>query len=457
MRTNFFIKLLVLIFSNGFYCAQNSKVVYDFYEKDVKFTNPEEKKDCKFLNKISRGGAVIYSKDKTVLVNVCNFNPLRYNLSVHNTVSPPFHMQQPASLKLFNLADNTGKADNKDAKSAINSFKIFNNALVNLDNVIVSLVARKKLDKNTLEKSIKNYVSIAKNHDQNCDVLDCTNIVRNRKQELIDDLEEELSDFEKKLKADRLKLDDTKKTAAEKVALKQAIQETEKSAEDLKILLKEVNNKISSDQDAVILKYAQLIGLDYELIEKIALGDADEIKLEVKGYDNFTKESIPTQLIGVYPISKKFKISFSTGGFWATKLYDEDFTRTEHISVKEDNEEIKTYSLNILDGGKDAYGAMGFINFHSSDPSQLVNYGAALGVGLIFNQDTKIVMAPNLVLVFGHEQRVLLHVGYAFAQVERIKSKQPLDYTGLDIDYNPEKKKEVQGSFMMGLSWNLTK
>lgn len=226
---------------------------------------------------------------------------------------------------------------------------------------------------------------------------------------------------------------------------------------EYKALSKKIEEKISADLDTIINEYGKLSALEYSTYKRIAFDDTDEIKFELTGSDSYLNKTIDKQLIAKMQVGRSIKISYSAGGFWASNLYDEDYTKKITISNNDDGTEKKEYTIHTLDGGKQAYGAMGYINFHTQNPESAINFGGSIGTGLLFNQDAKLVVSPALAFIFGRNQRVILHIGGAFAQVERIQSIYPDGALISDGDYTPEKKKIVKGSFMLGLSWNLTR
>jgi hypothetical protein len=136
-------------------------------------------------------------------------------------------------------------------------------------------------------------------------------------------------------------------------------------------------------------------------------------------------------------------------------LYDETYNKRIEIITNTDNTTTNKYRIDKLDGGAVCYGAMGYINFHTQY-NQDVNFGASLGAGLMFNQSSKLVVSPSLSLLFGKSQRAIIHLGASFAQVDRIYSLYGHEQF-TDVNYIPETKTIVKGSFSVGISYNLTK
>jgi hypothetical protein len=99
---------------------------------------------------------------------------------------------------------------------------------------------------------------------------------------------------------------------------------------------------------------------------------------------------------------------------------------------------------------------MGFINFHTQFRTY-VNAGLFLGTGLAFNQSGKLVIAGGANVLFGKYQRLLIHGGIAFAQVNRISSLYPDDVHFADATYKPDVIQQWKSGFIVALSWNLTR
>lgn len=432
------------ILSCASFTAQVKKISYNFETQSAKFFKKE-------TNDSESSSQNFRAKDKIILVEVTGYNPLRFDLSVNSSPSVLFYQNKPSGFTFFgdipkdSLSSNTNLIDNKDP---LLNFKKFSNTLVNIKNTIESLKAKKCLTKEEMSKDLACFVNDIKDTESKCKILDCATDFRIKKQKLINAIDETIGDIENEIE----KIGDPKKEQQKK-----ELQGLNNSLKPYSELLKKINDKISEDLEKIIFEYSTLDALDFSTQKRILVENTDEIKFELEGNDKFLNKKIDNQIIAKLPVKKLLKISYSTGGFWASRLFDEDYSKKITLIKNEDNTEEKMYSINKIDGGKQSYGAMAFINFHTQFPDMPVNFGASLGTGLIFNQDAKLVISPTLSFLFGDSQRAILHVGLAFAQVERIESYYADDALFENADYTPDKKKFFKSSLMAGLSWNLTK
>lgn len=437
--------------------AQVKKIKYEFAKQTTTFYKNEKEEETTH--------SFLKEKDHLILIEITDYNPLRYDFTVNYSEPVSFYQSKPSNFTFFGETSPIKAAEIKIDTSAGNpkvnfpdldqekpdpkkNFKVFNDALVNIKSTIEILKSRKSITKQEITTELSPFVDKATNDEEPmCEGLNCATNLRIRKQKLIDAINDGIVSMEKTIEAEnKKKKKDQKKIDSITVEIT-----------EYKALTQKIEDKISADLDTIINEYGKLAGLEYATYKRIAIDDTDEIKFELTGSDSYLNKTIDKQLIAKMKVSKAIKISYSTGGFWAANLFDEDYTKKITLSTNDDGSEKKEYTLHTLDGGKQAYGAMGFINFHTQCPDSAINFGGAIGTGLLFNQDAKLVVSPSLAVIFGRNQRAILHIGAAFAQVERIQSMYPDDALISDGDYTPEKKKFVKGSFMVGLSWNLTK
>lgn len=395
------------------------------------------------------------------MIEIVNFNPLRYDLEVNSSPPVLYYQTKPTGFTFFDVISKTDKDGDRvpdrdnpqndivDELNILSDFKVFNDALVNIKNTIEGLKARKSILKSDIDNEIKSFVLLAKDDEPTCETFDCSTNFRLKKQKLIAEISEAIFSVEGKFNKLKKEKDQNK--------IKEKIIATENLLTKLKDLSKKIDDKISKDLDDIINEYSKIDALEFSKRKNIFVEDTDQIKFELVGTDKFLNMTIDNQLIAKLDVAKKLKISYSAGGFWASRLFDEDYSKKLTYITKADGTEQKMYSINKINGGKQSYGAMAFINFHTQMPDLPVNFGASLGTGLIFNQDAKLVISPTISLIFGDSQRVILHFGFAFAQVERIDSLYSDDALFADADYVPSKKKFFKSSLMLGLSWNLSK
>lgn len=178
--------------------------------------------------------------------------------------------------------------------------------------------------------------------------------------------------------------------------------------------------------------------------------ETDDLNVEIKiDHPNSPNQKLIKGNISL-PVQKYLKIDYSTGIFFSG-IYDQDSRKL----LDTIDGEVKWYKTETTNGGKLSYGAMGSINFHTQKNTWF-NYGASISAGLMFNQDTKLIISPSLIAIFGANQRFIVHLGMGFGRVDRVYSIYG-DQRFKDGDYNPEKKTETSKSWSLGLSWNLSK
>jgi hypothetical protein len=184
--------------------------------------------------------------------------------------------------------------------------------------------------------------------------------------------------------------------------------------------------------------------------------DSTEQDLPVKDEDEFqanvvvATSNVPaTQTISiVLPVTKPVKIDFSAGAFY-TNLYNE-------ISQLRKVQGQDSFFLKTTRSNDYTLGPMGFINFHTQFRSY-ANGGLFLGSGLAFNQSAKLVLAGGGSLLLGKFQRLIIHAGVAFAQVDRISSLYPDGTVFGDASYKADVIQQWKSGFFAGLSWNLSR
>ncbi len=382
--------------------------------------------------------------NSTVSVIVKNYNPLRFTLGVNSTPSGLQYQQKPDSFKYFDLPREQFSSWN--GHNSIDSYKTFYNAMVSLNTDINELKKRKTLTETEIEIKLAPKVKNAKDGISKCLILDCSEVFNEILAVLKEDIEE----------AKRLY-----KIRLEVLEKEEKNSETERKIEECKFYLakysdfiNKINEKYENDLTTIINNYKSLSSLNYETEQDVWVEDTDRIKLKIIGNDSYLNKPIDRTIANIV-VKKWFKIDFSTGGFWS-RLYDEDYSKNVQSTISEGNTVTNSYTINKLDKGKNSFGAMAFINFHTQQSSYL-NYGVSIGTGLLFNQSTKIVLAPTASLLFGDNQRVVLHIGIALAQVDRIISGYGDGVAFSDGNYNPVIKQFVGAEIMAGLSWNLTK
>ena len=213
---------------------------------------------------------------------------------------------------------------------------------------------------------------------------------------------------------------------------------------ELKKLNEEAKSKKDSIINALIIEYGKLLTINFsQNFFNQPVKHSDEFNLNIIIKNNQSKSTL-TYPINL-PVNKFVKIDFSAGFFYAGHT-------NQNFSKNKLND--STYSLSFYDESKATFGPMGVINFHTS-VCRGFNIGAFVGSGLSFNDKTKVTFAAGGSLVLGKHQRILLHGGVSFAEVNRISSMYNND-TFKDAAYEPKTIQKWDTSFMLGMTWNLS-
>lgn len=360
---------------------------------------------------------------------------------------------------------------NQTERTLLNSIDLFHqfyNAIVALNNKIDSYKAYPKLNKVSLHCDLDNAVNAIKSNYVNASRISGINCSGNldnyvfvnsaeannfslQKDRHVADIQTKIDELEKNIAKNKAS---ATKCLGQPGVLSSTL---DKSIARAKALKDEINTKLSSNIDIVATKLSAINALQFTFSpSRPHVGETDELVLKISVKDNVKNNTIVYNLAHL-PVYKSIKIDYSAGAFF-TGLYDESFTKT--VSTTTDNTvdpplSTNHYTLHRFDGGGLSYGAMAFINFHTQLACP-VNYGISLGGGLRFNQSTKFVLAPTGSLLFGKYQRLIVHMGYAISQVDRIYSAYG-DESFTDSNYAPDIKQVVKGSFIFAISWNLSR
>jgi len=468
---------------------------------------------------INENKAVVKEGDK-INLTVNDYNPLSIDVSASKVKGSLYYQQNNSSalLNFLKVDNSSSEKPGEEAKSmvvnseskidpieqikigimnTINHYKGFYNSIATLNNYLEAVKSFRKLDSNCLCDDLANYLKNIKElfistsstaiHGK-CETSICkdlisgTIIIKEKEtyfkkfNEFINQLEvlnatqkqnfiAQNEDIEKnrkieietetkgKKKSEIIKIKDkiNKKYDAEKTKL---IQKNDFLLNIIVDLTKELNDlKVdylttrSNNIDLAVNKYQSLGFIEFNR----NLGS-----FRVEEEDNFTINLSFTNLVTSktsernvdLDVIKPLKIDYSGGVFVAPKLYDESFD----IVKKTDT----TYTINVLNKGKVSYGAIGYINFHPIFVCRGFSLGGSIGTGLMFNDASKIVFSPAFSIFLGRYQRVVLSIGGAFAQVDRVHSIYP-NNEFKDANYKPELKSEISKSLIYSLSWNLNR
>jgi hypothetical protein len=198
-----------------------------------------------------------------------------------------------------------------------------------------------------------------------------------------------------------------------------------------------------------IAEYNTLFMLQYRFKQANNLvQNTDEFKATVAVTSTVTPVNSYTFNVNL-PVTRFVKIDFSAGAFFSTLSNESSQLKQKGATV--DSFMVAKYKTNNY-----TVGPMGFINFHSQVPGS-VQWGLYVGSGLAFNQSTQIVLSGGGELLLGKSQRVILHVGAALSQVNRVNSLYPDGSYFANAAYTPTTLQKWDSKFMFGVSWNLSK
>ncbi|MCW3102532.1 MAG: hypothetical protein JWO09_972 [Bacteroidetes bacterium] len=398
-----------------------------------------------------------------IMVKVINDNPLANDITITQGDPVLFYMSEKPELLMTFL--NPGKSDDaknsavsgtpnshdkKNLTDTIQQFKLFYNSLISLNYLIEDFKYSKKINDNCICLSLQDIIKDLKAHF--FDEERIKNIFNHcpEKDTICDDalLAEMVIDQAKKYK-------DYFAKQPEALALK-IIDTANKDHEAILALIKEVsginnafNDKYMNEIMGVVEKYKLLYDLKYEEnIGPFIPEETDILKLNVT-INNKVKSKTITQVINL-PVCKAMKIDFSTGVF-ATGLLDEDYKINK-------NQADTSYSFAIYNPNNLGYGTIGFVNFHPSLAGLPgFSVGGSIGAGLMFNNSAKFVLSPTVSFFFGKYQRLVIHGGIAIGQVDRISAIYSEGESYDDADYKPEIKQEVNLSWLVGATWNISR
>lgn len=385
----------------------------------------------------------------------------------------------------------------EEATEIINKYTGFYNAIATLNNYIEGAKSFSKLDVTCLCEDLKIYSDNIKNLFITnigeytltaCEAQFCKDLIpgsaikneRNAYFEKFNELLKQLDELKTKQKEiskrEKKALDDKRNSAIEQETkgkkapeitkikdrlnkeYEQRLSKAEEKNDELIKIVEDLTKQLtdlkedylttrSNNIDLAINKYQALGFIEFtKNLGSFRVDEEDNFSLTLNFSNSVTSKTSERSID--LDVIKPLKIDYSAGVFVAPKLYDESFD----IVKKTDT----TYTINTLDNGKASYGAIGYINFHPIFVCRGFSLGGSIGTGLMFNDASKIVFSPAFSIFLGRYQRVVISVGGAFAQVDRIHSIYP-NNEFKDATYKPELKKEISSSFIYSLTWNLTR
>lgn len=483
-RTLLSLILLILLLLQSCGCKKKmSSIDYDYTTKSSTYYTLDENGKSQIVN----GNNIKIVEGSNIDVTIKNYNPIVHDITLAQDPAVLYYMstnqngalsqflnipktpaETPESLdkddKCRKIAETKTKLDEINLKRS--RFINLYNQVVKLDNQITQLKYMNYLTEDILCKAIENDIIKIKEYpfDSSQPQPEAKNCIDHTNAAFISDEKDKYYKYFERV-SDSLR--DNLENITKEIAIKIKGKKKEKGCEykdptdELKATLKKIEDlkedylkNLSPKMDVTVNNYKALLYLKYEkkfTNIKIEETDAFVLKLTTK---NSLVNSTTTETIVNLPVTKGLKIDYSAGVFFS-RLYDQNYTKTIEVIQNPDNTTTNKYKIETTDNGKLSYGAMGFVNFHSQWDRNF-NIGGSLGAGFMFNQSTKLVLSPTASFIFGKYQRAILHLGAAFAQVNRIHSMYG-DNQFTDANYVPETKSDIQASFLVGISYNLTR
>ncbi len=164
-------------------------------------------------------------------------------------------------------------------------------------------------------------------------------------------------------------------------------------------------------------------------------------------------------------LSRGFRIGVS-GGLFVSGLYDEKYTlhskdsiyTSQHIqngSVADTLVSDKFTAIYSTTNAKVSFGGMIFLQAHSQNASVL-NYGGYLGIGALFNDQTRWTGSCGLSLIIGRNHRFMINAGPIIAQVDRLAKPYKIDTYYKETIDNVPISKVWEVNWMVGFSWKIS-
>jgi hypothetical protein len=214
-----------------------------------------------------------------------------------------------------------------------------------------------------------------------------------------------------------------------------------------------------------MLVYNNLLSLSNGIpifVTKAVTIDKDVHAIKIYQKTPGTETKTEYDVINIEPI-RGWKIDVGSGIF-VSGLYDEHYTKKSYDSIY-----TKQYLLNgkvrdtTVQGNfsaiyekselKASLGGMIYMHAHSQNPS-LFNYGFSLGMGALFNDNTRLAGSASGTLIIGKKQRFTVNLGVVAAQVSRLDKPYETEKYYLEPLDNIPTSQVLKCSWMAGFSWN---
>lgn len=483
---------------------KNSRLYYDFHKK-VLYTDSGLKDSCK--------KPIIVKEIGEVQLEMSRFNPLRYEIIVEDTAYDRFVSNIENISKYIILpkitADSLGAEKNiydPMEKMGFSKPVIYCNQL---DSQLQKLYAYKReLDtsisiyRNYIE-NIENIVSVY-DYLKSLDSIDCNIVESSIVCNVIDPINcnlepnnklgsssfkvyktqltnKEIIYYQKipeirKILEDGKKIVDTIAAPKNNEACKRSIKKKKETYNDLyKQLVGAIDDFNTVHKDVVLPNFTKIMVI-YEKLQSLAQNRpvfvtksymiAKDIQtINIYKQDFSSKTKVLHDQINIH-LTSGFRIDVS-GGLFVSGLNDEKYSVYSKDSIYKksyiNNGIVKDTIVKDMftaiykhSNADVSFGGMIFLQAHSQNSSNF-NYGGYLGVGALFNDQTRWTGSCGASFIIGRSQRCFINVGPIISQVDRLAKPYKTDvFYPKSIDNIPISK-VWRYSWMLGVSWKIGK
>ena len=470
--------------------TKGNRVYYNFYKKEL-FC------DSKHTLPLSR--PLIIKETKEVQLEISKFNPLKYgifledtaynrfetnidkfdeyialpktstNLAMQKTETTPMRViNYPVSSTNQKLNLNIIDSLKNELTTSISKYKTFIRYVQMIDNVYEYLATLDSISPQLIDDNITTNVIEPINNNLSVQGM---NLLENSISHVFqNDFKRLESFYYQNINGIKEELDSNKKIVD--------INES-KNKEYYNILFKTINNTIDnlnkSRKDTILIEFNKTMIL-YNKLQSLSLkapilvtksypvtNDIQTIKIYKLETPN-NKKNLYDE-INIH-LTHGFRIDVS-GGLFFSGLCDKQYTKYSKDSI---------FSSKYLEGGtikdtitngrftaiysnantKISFGGMLFFQAHSQNACNF-NYGGYLGIGALFNDQTRWAASLGGSIIIGKSQRCFINIGPIISQVDRLAEPYKTKvYYKESLDNIPTTR-AWKYSWMIGLSWKIGK
>ena len=481
--------------SNGLFTGD--RVYYDFRTKQI-FRNKEHtQKQTKPL-KMREGSEV--------QIEISGFNPLRYDIMIGDTAYDRFetNIEQFSKYVTKPNLPSIGDDENKNVNYALSTsdntncisieayiylikeksrllkaytidYKTYLSYIENINNYFEYLKSMEVINKSDIDTGLNNNVYEPLNNLLPKDKRLKTSVAEVFKSDFIE-LElyyyEEVNNIASEIKELKEGVDLLKKK-------NDGFDKFEKNKANFNILYQAMKNelaKFDSVRTFKILPGFSKTMIVYEKLQNLAVNEPvyvtkslpiskDVQTINIYQYFPATKNKQLYDAINVQ-LTRGFRIDVS-GGLFVSGLSDKKYTlfskdsiyTTTYINsgtVKDTLVQDKFTAIYSQRSIKVSYGGMIFIHGHSQNAAML-NYGGYIGLGAMFNDQTRWAGSLGFSLIIGKNQRCFIDFGAIISQVDRLRKPYVTGQFYLDDMIRDHVDKVWRASWMLGFSWKIGK